>query len=259
MDIHRTIHEVASLRCTDDGVAFIHRERLAYIASVTALAGYRETALPLARIYRAGRFDAKRPFVIVSSHVDELPTEPWSDEIMTQPAGRWLKGTYDNAITNAVLLYLMAEGRLGDQTVIAFTGNEECENGHEMEGAKQVIGALHPRPGTDFCLVLDVTAEGRLEEDDFTIENVFPEERATRSGLLSELRGRVAGAGAYRCIPDGWEDEAQPYDRFGLACCSLCVPTRGPMHENEGLLVRKGAIPGYVAALTALSRPYPPL
>ena len=259
MDIYQTIHEVASLRCTDDGVSFIHQERLDYLARALSATAYHETALPLARVYHAAAFDKTRPFVVVSSHVDELPTRPWSDEITSRMPGQWLKGTYDNAITNAVLLFLMKEGKLDAQAVVAFTGNEECENGHVMEGARQVVKTLHPRPGTDFCLILDVTAEGKLEEDDFTVENVFPRERLTREKVLAELEQRVSNAGPYSCIPDGWEDEAWLYDQFGLACCSLCIPTRGPMHENEGLLVRKAAVPGYASALAALSRPYPSL
>ena len=243
--------------CTDDGVSFIRRERLDYIAKALSGTRYRETVLPVARIYRAEAFDGEKPFVVFSSHVDELPTKPWSDEVSVDKIGTCLKGTYDNAITNAVLLYLMVGGHLDAQAVVAFTGNEEGENGLYMEGAKQVLKELHPRPGTDFFVVLDVTAEGKLEKDDFTLENVFPREKLTRAKVMSELCGRIANAGCFSCIPDGWEDEAWLYDQYGFACCSLCIPTIGPMHDNRGLIVRKEAVPGYAAALEALSKPYP--
>lgn len=257
MDIYKTIHQVAALRCTDDGVSFLERERLAYLSAVLSATTYRETLLPLARVYRSETFDHEKPFVVITSHVDELPTAPWSGEEEVKGAGLCLKGTYDNAITNAIVLQQMVSGRLHPQAVVAFTGNEEGENGHEMEGAKQVLKELRPRVGRDFFLVLDVTAEGKLEKDDFTLENVFPRDPVTRSKILGELCRRVANAGCFSCVPDGWEDEAWLFDQFGYACCTLCVPTVGPMHENEGLVVRKAGVTGYAAALEALSAPYP--
>lgn len=81
-----------------------------------------------------------------------------------------MRGTYDNAITNAAALYAMLSGGLPDDIMVCFTGDEEY-GGNGASGLAHFLRrhSIDPRG----IAVLDVTDMGWKEESDFTIENDF--------------------------------------------------------------------------------------
>ena len=155
----------------DNGRKFMKTERIDAITSLLWNSKYRRVnpdglfilyaAKPLSEL-------AGDEVTIVSSHIDceEDITRCFSRQ---EPNGM-LKGTYDNAITNAAITYLMMTNALPDNTLVAFTGDEEINSG----GAEDLISFLRKRGiKVRHIFVLDVTDMGWDEGADFTVENDF--------------------------------------------------------------------------------------
>lgn len=158
-------------------------------------------------------------------------------------------GTFDNSITNAAIVYLMLSGDLPRNVIVAFTGDEE-EN---SRGALDVSRFIEDH-NLDVLniFVLDVTEEGWVTGADFTIENDFWDddfgkktvELAQRTGYKwnfvpaepAEIPKFVPGEAVIHI--EAYADESWDYDEKEIPCFSFCLPTKGEMHCDDGILAR---------------------
>lgn len=200
--------------------------------------------------------------LVVSAHVDceYSITRCFFQEL----GGGMLKGTFDNAVTNAAVLYQMLYGDLPGNVLIAFTGDEE----YDSTGAIQLGAFLsRSRIRVRHIFVLDVTYEGWSAGADFTVENDYWEDdcgeaiaaAAERTGFcwrfvpcdLSDVPGYVSRQNLVYKEADA--DESEEYcDDY--SCCSLCLPVEGEMHSDEGVLAREASLLRYVQVLGELLR-----
>lgn len=225
---------------------------------------------PYRRVNAQGLFHlyAKKPLhliegkmILVSSHVDcQVGITKCSWKVRDEDC---LRGTFDNSITNAAILYLMRRGNLPDNVAVAFTGDEE-EDSH---GARQAVKYMRALGKWFGVMVLDVTDMGFSEKVHISVENDFWTEGVGRQviSLMQKLEKEdgirwsyvpsdPAGVPAY--IPaeknlgeEAEADESWAYDEKGIPCFSLCIPVEGNMHRNAGVLVFREAIRGYCAGL----------
>lgn len=89
--------------------------------------------MPLGYVDCSRDYAAEKPTLLVSAQIDSR-----YGEYLTRRGEREIAGTFDNSACNAVALYLMLEGRLPRQVLVAFTGDEERGGA----GAGQVIQIL---------------------------------------------------------------------------------------------------------------------
>ncbi len=206
--------------------------------------------------------EINRPVVIISSHADcERNITKCFAEFL--PEGL-MRGTFDNAVTNASLLYLMLEGKLPDNVLAAFTGDEE-RNSH---GAEQVVRfAEYSGLEVECVIVLDVTDMGWHEEADFTVENNFWDDSigvkvitcAENSGFnwrfVPEDPDDIPGyIDIKRVIPvEAEADESWEYDENDIRCFSFCIPVLGEMHSNEGVYARYESFERYTKMISEIA------
>jgi len=244
------ILRAVTVPCRDDGERFVDATRMDAIRSLLDGSPWKAShEAGLYTLYAQEGFDRSNAPLVLSTHADSV----YGEHFARRWRGRYLLGTFDNAVTNAVAVFMMLRGLLPDRVSVAFTGNEE--NG--MAGARQVA-ALVRGWSSPRVIALDVTGE-QFDTCCATIENAFMgrEGRRDRIGELVGLtRGLDVGA-----IPDGDPDEAHEYARQGLDAMSLCLPTTAApsqrrnfdwMHDDAGILVRMEAVPCYVEALARL-------
>lgn len=247
----------------DDGRRFTRTDRLDEIQEILWNSQYR-------RVNPQGLFHlyAKHPLervegnvVLVSSHVD---CERGITRCFCEDAGDGLlRGTFDNAATNATVLSLMVADELPDSAVVAFTGDEEEDSRGIVEAAR----CLRSRGvGIDLAIVLDVTDMGWNEHAGFTIENNFwDDDRGRRviervSRLPAEWRFVPEDPNeippyvpSERAIPvEAEADESWALDELDIPCFSLCLPVVGDMHSDQGVLARRDSFASYCAALAAV-------
>ncbi len=189
--------------------------------------------------YKVPVDEIEEPVTVISSHVDthEGITNPFSELIDNKK----LWGTYDNSITNAGVLTLMLEGRLPDSVIVAFTGNEE----HGMRGASDFARYLTEAGIQARVIVTDVTPRGYKEKKAVIIENRCRSGIWTNSILMDLFNSEFS----WGMKGNHQDDETAVYDEKGLECFSLCIPTKGEMHDNSGLKARAGAYDEYIEAL----------
>ena len=244
----------------DNGKEFTNTERLDAIASLLSNSKYKRVETEgLFHLYSAKEVcDINEPVIIVSTHVDcERHITKCFSSIVDQNT---LRGTYDNAITNAAIVYLMLSGNLPENVLIAFTGDEE-ENGR---GALDIVRFIKKNKlDVMNIFVLDVTEEGWKQESDFTVENDFWDEDfgeevielARQSnfkwnyvpGELDDIPDyipEVEGNMIRKAINIMWD-----YDEEDIPCFSLCLPTKGNMHSDEGILARISSFENYTEML----------
>lgn len=87
-------------------------------------------------IYKKKNINFPQEVVLISSHVDYVD-EISNPNFKITSKGNY-KGTFDNAVTNAIAVIAMLEKRFADNVLIAFTGDEEEESAR----AEQVIEFL---------------------------------------------------------------------------------------------------------------------
>lgn len=250
----------------DNGKWFTQTDRLDEIQRLLWDSRYR-------RVNPQGLFHlyAKRPLdwlegsiVLVSSHVD---CEAGITRCFCEDAGDGLlRGTFDNAATNAAVLSLMLEDSLPDTVLVAFTGDEE-EDSH---GVIQTVRFLRSqRVKIDIAVVLDVTDMGWREHAGFTVENNFWDDVCGRRVIE-----RVAHVPAEwyfvpedpdavpsyvppeRVIPvEAEADESWDLDELDVPCLSLCLPVHGDMHSDRGVLARRASFNAYRSALASVLAP----
>lgn len=258
-DLFSVLEQISVLN-RDNGSVFTNTERLNAIASLLRGSDYKRiNADGLFHLYAHGRgVERNRPVVIVSSHVDcERHISRCFTGFLNPDT---LLGTYDNAITNAAVVYLMLSGRLPDHVLVAFTGDEEV-NGRGSKDVIRFIGKNNLNVRNIF--VLDVTEEGWRTNADFTVENDFWDEDFGRKVIEAANQSGYSWnyiPGEPDNVPDfipeerilrceAYDDESWDYDEADLPCFSLCLPTTGEMHSNKGILARVISFRRYVDVL----------
>lgn len=268
---HKEVMEALAKVCRSDKRGFVEgkTDKIDAIRDLMRDSGYHEILLPNAQIWRK---DFSSPIdVIVSSHADVVNSiTKCSSKLKEKEEGLYYSGTYDNAGTNAALVISALEGNLPDNTLIAFTADEET--GH-CNGARQVLEYARNSGYDPVCIALDVTYEGFDEGYLFTVENassghkkeedmsflndlantmiaVDPEDnqgccfvKLSKNGIPDEMDRKYLAKGS------SWLDEAQIYGREHAKTFSLCLPCDGEMHANSGVDVKQPAFEGYVNAL----------
>ncbi len=249
----RHILEQITVRGEDDGEKFTNTARVDAIASCLKESGWEPYHDgDLAKIYVRrdfDDFDLSKPVVVVSSHVDIV-----AERCYAKCDGELWKGSFDNLITNAVIVACMKAKVFGANVMVAFTGDEEADDG--FGGADEVAKVLSKKEINLRCVVVtDVTEEGWEEEKAFTIENVMPEDDEWyRRKMVKHLKEAVADTDSNPCvIMDGEPDEAWEYDEYNIPCCSVCMPCRGDMHSEEGVEIHSSGIKAYSEALAAVA------
>lgn len=251
----------------DNGEKFTQADRIDAITSLLWNSSYR-------RVNPDGLFVlyAKKPLnefteavTVITSHIDceKNITQCFS---RSEPGGL-LRGTYDNAITNAAVAHLMMTGSLPENTLVAFTGDEE-EN---STGAEQLAKFLQ-KAGIKIrhIFVLDVTNMGWDENADFTVENNFWDGDCG-SGIINSVTALNRN---WRFVPsdcgdippfvpkqfiigiEAMEDESWCFDEYDINCCSFCIPIAGEMHSDHGVLARESSFYNYTDALAEIIKNY---
>lgn len=247
----------------DDGRRFTCTERIERIDGLLWNSKYRRVDPDgLYLLYAAKPLEQIERPVVLSSHIDCVPA---MTRLFSEEAGEGLiRGTYDNGITNAAVLALMLDGRLPDNVLVAFTGDEE----RDSNGAVQLMRRLTERgKRPSMVAVLDVTDMGWTEGADFTVENNFWTDDQGRTVIAAAMQT----AGSWRFVPEDEDEipdyvprelvirqEAEPdeswdYDEQGQVCFSLCLPVWGPMHSSRGVLARKSGCLAYLEALERIA------
>lgn len=238
----KTILDKIALPCRDNGVGFIDTRRLDAIAE--SLKGRWQLLINghLAKIYKHPDFDPTKPVIVVSSHVDMVANRCYAD-----CNGDLWHGSFDNLITNAAVVSIMANMGFSPNILVAFTGDEE-EDSH---GADQVVAALRLKNiKINFVIVTDITEVGWKSGKHFTIENIFPDDGQSVATLLSKWLPLVSDIDIRpKVVVEGECDEAWQYDEHDLKCCSVCLPCQGDMHSEEGVVVRADSVGIYAEVL----------
>lgn len=239
--------EQLTLASSDDGKVFTDTTRLEAIAAKLKKSSYQLwQSGNLYRIYAHKAFDMTRPAVLISTHADAVHQRHFVRHFT-----ELLLGTFDNAVTNAVITMLMTQSGFDPQVLIAFTGDEE----RNSKGAAEIAGCLRQSNiAVPVIVVADVTHSGWCEAYDYTLENIFPEDH-TQKDFAQFLCGLLEDSVVSRPLVV-WEavpDEAWLYRDLNFRCFSLCLPTDGDMHGPHGILLRKNSLLQYGGALCLLA------
>ena len=248
----------------DNGKRFSKTDRLDAIAELLWNSSYRRVnADGLFNLYARKPLSQllKEPVTIISTHVD---CERGITACFSVSADEThLRGTYDNAITNAAAVAAMLSDRLPDNVLVAFTGDEE----EEGEGAKQLLQfLLRQNSRVRAIVVLDVTEMAWDAKADFTVENDFFDdeigEKIVRAAKASGYTWRYVPADPDDVPPyvprnclipeEADEDESWDYDEERQQCFSYCLPVSGDMHSDAGVLARKVSFERYYETLIRL-------
>ncbi len=242
----------------DNGHQFTKRDRLDAISDILKDSEFKKISTDgLFEMYAIGGVLPQNA-IVVSTHVDcvtaitDCFSEDFSDEL--------LKGTFDNLITNAIIVYLMKEHRLNENVVVAFTGDEEKNSC----GAIDVIEFIENHSKEFKAVILDVTDMGWDEGALFSVENNFWNDCFGKKVVdicekmqvkwvfvPSDVDDLPVYVPQNRIInTEALCDESWEYDEADIECFSLCIPTKGEMHSNSGLLARKESVTKYAEVLT---------
>ena len=205
---------------------------------------------------------AKDQVTVISTHVD---CEWHITECFFEDLGNGLiKGTFDNALTNAAVLSLMLSDTLPENVLIAFTGDEE----ETSVGANSLIRFFRDhRIIVKHIFVLDVTDMAWNDKADYTIENDLWYSEALGKRIINSAESLPY---SWRFVPsdpsdlpdyvndsntifeEAAEDESWDYDEEDFSSCSICIPIKGEMHSNTGVLARKESLFHFVKFLNVL-------
>ncbi len=237
------ILKAVTVDCKDNQREFTVRDRIDVIESLLKGSPYQLVNKGKLCLIYAKQPVANKPIVLISSHIDCVYDRLFCEE---QENGI-LRGTFDNSLTNCCVLYDMITNKLGDNVVVAFTGDEE----EDSNGAIEVM-RIFKRQGTriKFCIVLDVTEEGWNEKCPFTIENDLGVDIETAYKIIRTVKEWESN---YGFVHDAEPDESWDYDENDIPCLTLCCPIKGDMHSNAGCLARKESLPVYSEAIVRLS------
>lgn len=258
MDIQfRQILEKLAVPNYDNGSSFTTTDRLDAVSELLENTKYRKVNNGgLFEMYAANGILPPKP-VLVSTHIDCVPsiTRCFVEEYENE----YLRGTFDNMITNAIIVYLMTEQKLDENIVVAFTGDEE----YDSRGARDAVRFLEDRNRSFSAVILDVTDMGWREGALFSVENNFWQDRFGQK-IINICKNADC---AWVFVPSDVDDiphyipqssiinqealcdESWEYDESDIQCFSFCIPTLGEMHDNSGLLVRKESVETYAKVL----------
>ena len=237
------ILQAVTVDCKDNGECFTVADRVAVIERLLEGSVYRLVAREsLVLLYAKHALREGDRVLLVSSHIDCLYGKCFCGD-----EGDCLRGTFDNSLTNAALLWDMLNDTLPDNVVVAFTGNEESDS----QGAVQTVVALG-RMGCEVAaaLVLDVTNEGWESGALFTLENDLGIDILTGYNIVSSLE-RYDGRFAFK--HNALPDESWDYSEYGIPSLTLCVPVDGELHSDAGVMLRKESVQEYCNVLAHIA------
>lgn len=234
--------ESVTVDCKDDGNHFVVPDRVSVIERLLGNTEYRLVARePLALVYAKRELCAGDDVVLVSSHVDSLHASCFCND-----EGDFLRGTFDNSFGNAAILWHMLAGKLPDNVVVAFTGDEE----HNSQGAVQVVLSLgRMQCNIKFVLVLDVTNTGCGSGASFALENDLGIDMVTAYKIIEAVNSLGL---EYAFEHNAEPDESWDYNDYGIPSLSLCVPVQGCLHGDSGVMLNKMSVAGYCKALLSI-------
>lgn len=239
------------LPCYDNGKRFTVTSKLDKISELLKDTSYREIKGDLFRLFTkvpASELEPEKT-ICLSTHADFV--KAIKKPFVQKQDDKTLLGTFDNSATNAAALYLLLEGSLPDNVVVAFTGNEE----HGMKGALELDRFFYTHSaGQPFYFAMDVTDIG-FGKKQFSIENTFSVPKGELDNII-KIAKEVDFQGYL--YPKALPDEAYQYAALGAKSCSLCVPTTGPMHSNEGCFMELGAYLGYIDVVMNIAQRFSP-
>lgn len=241
-----TITEILQKVCvtsTDNGTSFVDTTRLNVIRNILSPSSYQEVYTGDLCFLFSKRPIEGQAIVLISSHIDSVYKQCFYAD-----AGVMYKGTFDNSLTNAAVLWCMQHDVLGENVVVAFTGDEEKDS----HGCHEVMRVLEEHGCTvKFVITTDVTEEGWDKACPFTLENDNHVDLMTAHRIIQSLDEWGTN---YKFIHDAEPDESWDYADGHYACLSLCAPILGEMHGEEGVLARKESMPFYCKALNVIVR-----
>ena len=228
--------------CKDNGKEFVADDRISVIERLLDGSAYKVVARePLALVYAKRDVCEGDSVVVVSSHVDCLYSSCFCND-----EGDCLRGTFDNSFGNAAILWQMHAGTLPDNVAVAFTGDEE----RDSRGAVQTVLALGKMHcAVEFALVLDVTNVGWECGANVTLENDLGVDIITAHSIVEAVRKCNA---EYAFEHNAEPDESWDYNDYGIPALSLCIPAKGDLHSDGGVLLRKSDFIHYCNALEAI-------
>lgn len=226
--------------------------------------------------YRTKNF-ADKDVLLISTHVDTVNSIHKLFAIRDDER-RLLSGTFDNTITNAACVYLMAQMDLPESVVFTFTADEETGRCRGAKRALQFLLDNGADAGRVSILALDVTYEGFREHCGFTLENPSrPDSVSTLAEFANQSGMSYVFASPNQSFPDNvphelrskersWYDEGTAYEEFGRAAglresISLCMPVYSNpgcngMHSDEGVLAWTDSFLAYTSVLGAYAKEY---
>ena len=259
------ILKIVNVSSIDDDYKMIDSTRIEVIADCLENSNYKmEYCGKLTFIYVHQNFDPSYPIILVSNHIDSLYNEhfmeKWNDEE--------LLGTFDNSISNGVVLFSMLKEYLNPQVMVAFTANEESG----MRGAKESILFFKEHDilkNLEMAIVMDITAEG-YGEYEFTVENYSVKKRKKDENIIKFKNRKDFKKYAIKVfspeqtlfipVESAAPDESWVYREYNVNCFTLCIPTAPHpdnddsdigywMHSDRGLLTQFNSIPKYGESL----------
>lgn len=235
------LHAV-TVNSKDDGKKFQTFNRINVIKELLADSAYQlRHEGDLSLIYSKMPLEGQE-VVLISSHIDCVYNSCFCED-----CDNLFKGTFDNSLTNAAVLYNMLHNQLDDGTVVAFTGDEEKDSA----GCWEVMRTLKQSDCfVKGAIVTEVTNEGWNENSLFTIENDLGIDLLTAHALVEGLKPFAEN---YVLIHEAEPDESWDLDTIGIPCLSLCYPVEGDMHSDAGVLARKAGLPVYCRVLALLT------
>lgn len=235
--------QLVTIDCKDNQHTFTSKERIDAIKKILDKSSYHLLYEgQLCYIYGKNPVQGES-VVLISSHIDcvydKLFCREYSKDL--------IQGTFDNSLTNVCVLKNMLDDAFVDNIIVAFTGDEE-ENSNGAKEVMRVLSKWNTKIST--AIVLDITEEGWEKQCPFTIENdlgidIFKAHRIVE--ILKQYKEQMG------FIHEAEPDESWEYDENDIPCFTLCIPTLGDMHSNEGVLARKCDLPIYCKAMTILA------
>lgn len=228
--------------CKDNGEHFVVDDRIQVIERLLQNTPYKLIARePLALLFAKRKPRRRGKTLLISSHIDCV-----YNKCFCRDEGDCFRGTFDNSFGNAAVLWCMMNDTLPENTVVAFTGDEEKDSG----GALQTMLALGRMGCRLTAIVQDVTKVGWGGGALFTIENDSGFSMLTSYNVLSSLMNKFHSIGfEHNAEPD----ESWDYAERGIPCLTFCAPIYGDMHSDEGVLLRKESAVAYCDALAHLA------
>lgn len=211
--------------------------------------------------------DLPQDLFIVSTHVDTVNNISKCSSQYDKNTGN-LRGTYDNAGTNAACVIAMRKFDLPDNVIFAFNGDEETG---KCKGAEEVLTVMKEHNKKIFPIALDVTYDSYDDKKLYTIENFYGNIK-TAELVINRARDLDSNLDnptfTYVKAPNGplpkldknevsrdrsWFDEGAYYGEKRISAFSLCLPCgEGEMHSNYGVQVKAPVFEGYVNSLVGM-------